>query len=306
MTKKILVITSSIDCTVNSIVQNFSNRVDFFRVDIDNLKNFSFSVGKNPTCFWEIFDKTKKQSITNESILSIYYRKPIFPDLSEFEEAYHPMIKKDIICLINGIVDFFNGTVLTKPHLLINAENKVNQLIYALESKLKIPYSFIGTDNNNIKEYSKIKSIIKPLTQGKIYINGVCESYQTSYFNGYDEDIALSPIYLQKYIKKQYEVRITVINNTFYTVRIDTKNKLDWRMDYENHRYTLIDCPLRIRRDCSAMLKNYNLVFGAFDYIVTPNNDWIFLELNPNGQWLWLEEALDLDISEKIIDYLIK
>ena len=52
------------------------------------------------------------------------------------------------------------------------------------------------------------------------------------------------------------------------------------------------------------MLSYYNLVFGAFDYIVTPQNEWIFLELNPNGQWLWLEEALKLDISNKIIEYL--
>lgn len=111
---------------------------------------------------------------------------------------------------------------------------------------------------------------------------------------------------MQEYVPKQYEVRITVINNTFYTVRIDTKNKVDWRIDYENHKYTLIDCPLRIRKDCIAMLKDFNLVFGAFDYIVTPNNECFFLELNPNGQWLWLEEALDLDISEKIIDYLIR
>ena len=53
------------------------------------------------------------------------------------------------------------------------------------------------------------------------------------------------------------------------------------------------------------IFKYYNLNFGAFDYIVTPENEWIFLELNPNGQWLWLEEALNLDISEKIINYLL-
>ena len=45
--------------------------------------------------------------------------------------------------------------------------------------------------------------------------------------------------------------------------------------------------------------------FGAFDFIVTPENEWIFLEVNPNGQWLWLEQSLSLDISKKILDNLI-
>ena len=66
----------------------------------------------------------------------------------------------------------------------------------------------------------------------------------------------------------------------------------------------MVELPEKVKHECKMMLANYNLVFGAFDYIVTPNNNWVFLELNPNGQWLWLEEALNLDISNKIIEYL--
>ena len=52
------------------------------------------------------------------------------------------------------------------------------------------------------------------------------------------------------------------------------------------------------------MLMDFQLEFGAFDFIVTNDNQWYFLEVNPNGQWLWLEKILALDISEKIIDLL--
>ena len=52
------------------------------------------------------------------------------------------------------------------------------------------------------------------------------------------------------------------------------------------------------------MLSYYKLKFGAFDFIVTPNNEWVFLELNPNGQWLWLEKALNINISKEIINFL--
>ena len=83
------------------------------------------------------------------------------------------------------------------------------------------------------------------------------------------------------------------------------KNKIDWRMDYQNHKYTIIDCPENIIKKCYQMMADFDLIFGAFDFIVTPENEWVFLEVNPNGQWLWLEKSLDLDISKKILDNLI-
>ena len=130
--------------------------------------------------------------------------------------------------------------------------------------------------------------------------------YQTNMFKGIKEDISLTPIYLQQYIRKQYEVRLTIIAREVYAVRIDTKNKIDWRLDYQNHRYTLIICPEDIIKKCNQMMDDLNLIFGAFDFIVTPEDKWVFLEVNPNGQWLWLEQSLNLDISKKILDNLIK
>lgn len=304
MKKYILIITNSIDITVDSIIQRFNKKVDFFRINLDNFSNYKISVGQD-YCIWEITDVQRNISINKSEICSIYYRKPMFPDLSEYEQEYHMMIQRDIMGLINGIVDSYDGIVLSKPCFLRESENKTNQLIYAITHNWKTPNSFIGNNSDKQINFSSFKSIIKPLTTGKVYTQTGCELYQTNYFEYKENDISLTPIYLQTYITKLYEVRITIINNLFYTVRIDTKDKLDWRSDYENHIYSNIECPKEIQKQCLDMLKYYNLNFGAFDYIVTPENEWIFLELNPNGQWLWLEEALNLDISEKIINYLL-
>ncbi len=50
----------------------------------------------------------------------------------------------------------------------------------------------------------------------------------------------------------------------------------------------------------------FNIEFGAFDFIVTKSNVWVFLEINPNGQWLWLEQKLNLSISDEILKLLLK
>lgn len=47
------------------------------------------------------------------------------------------------------------------------------------------------------------------------------------------------------------------------------------------------------------------LVFGALDFIIKPNGEYIFLEVNPNGQWLWLDDILDLGITESIGNWLM-
>lgn len=47
-----------------------------------------------------------------------------------------------------------------------------------------------------------------------------------------------------------------------------------------------------------------HLNFGCFDLIVTPDGEYVFLECNPNGQWLWVELATGLPIAEAIADFL--
>ncbi len=227
------------------------------------------------------------------------------PDVSEYETKYHNMIQRDILALINGIVDSFNGFVLSKPSILRKTENKIFQLIYADENGWNTPESYIGNSNCDCRLHTDGQSIIKPISTGIIRDKEISEIYHTNIYEYTGDDISLTPIYLQKYIRKQYEVRLTVVGKAFYAVRIDTLDKVDWRKDYENHRYTLIKCPEDIATKCTEMLHDFDIYFGAFDFIVTPEDEWIFLELNPNGQWLWLENSLSIDISKKIVEVLM-
>lgn len=88
-----------------------------------------------------------------------------------------------------------------------------------------IPKSYIGNDEEKGGEYTQLMSIIKPLTTGKTYGKNGWELYQTNMFKGIKEDISLTPIYLQQYIRKQYEVRLTIIAREVYAVRIDKESK---------------------------------------------------------------------------------
>ncbi|SCF90374.1 MULTISPECIES: hypothetical protein [unclassified Streptomyces] len=52
------------------------------------------------------------------------------------------------------------------------------------------------------------------------------------------------------------------------------------------------------------MLNRLGLPYGAFDFVVTPEDEWVFLEVNPSGQYGFIEVATGLSITAAIADYL--
>ena len=78
---------------------------------------------------WQITEDNR--TITNKSVYSIYYRKPLLPKINEYSQEYAFVAQKDIVVFINGLADSFGGRVLSRPYLLRKAENKVFQLIVA-------------------------------------------------------------------------------------------------------------------------------------------------------------------------------
>ncbi|WP_345005774.1 hypothetical protein [Snuella lapsa] len=109
----------------------------------------------------------------------------------------------------------------------------------------------------------------------------------------------------QNEISKEYELRVTVVNGKIFAAKIDSQSndntKLDWRKGrLKFSRYRL---PQHIEEMCLRITSKLNLNFGAIDLIKTKNN-YVFLEINPNGQWVWIENDTGLNISDEIINFL--
>ncbi len=79
---------------------------------------------------------------------------------------------------------------------------------------------------------------------------------------------------------------------------------MDWRADYHSLDYTVVEPPEPVTAGMLAFMKAFELSFGAFDFVVTTNKEWIMLECNPFGAYGWLEEALDLQITSALADLL--
>jgi glutathione synthase/RimK-type ligase-like ATP-grasp enzyme len=64
------------------------------------------------------------------------------------------------------------------------------------------------------------------------------------------------------------------------------------------------ELPKDITDKCVEFVKKLGLVFGAID-LVKSFDKFYFLEINPNGEWAWLQKEAGLPIAETIVDYLV-
>lgn len=301
--KNILVITSSYDLTVDYMIDKFRNKTNFYRFNTDLFCDYEINISDFKG--WTI--RNRYWEISEIDIHSIYYRKPSLPKLNGYEEKYHSYMYNEMLSTIKGITEVFDGICLSKPSILNKSENKIYQLRIAEKVGFRTPKSLITNSSEQAKEFcKKRKSIVKPLSIGKITHGNRTSFIQTNLVNLNTEisQLEMSPVYFQEYMPKDYELRVTVVDDKFYSVRIDTNEKVDWRKKGSVNFYSIYELPENIKQKCLEMMKICNLKFGAFDFIVN-EGEYIFLEVNPNGQWYWLEEALKLDISDSIFHFLV-
>jgi glutathione synthase/RimK-type ligase-like ATP-grasp enzyme len=106
-----------------------------------------------------------------------------------------------------------------------------------------------------------------------------------------------SPMIFQEEIPKDRELRVVYVDGKIFTGAIDASiyqgSTLDWRNATETCAWQKCSLPDRLVDRIVIFMHRFELSFGAFDFIQTPSGEYVFLELNPTGEWGMLEkEAL--------------
>ncbi|WP_223823595.1 MvdC/MvdD family ATP grasp protein [Rummeliibacillus sp. TYF-LIM-RU47] len=301
----VLIITNTIDLTVDYLIDKYSDQVQFFRLNTDRFQDYDIHITSEET-FIEYQDKSS--SLLLSECDALYYRKISMPSLDEYPSRYRQMMQREMMTVIEGIAETAGHFALTRPSIIRKADNKVVQLSIAKKVGFTMPNSLITNANQAAMSFSSTaKSIVKPISVGKIISSETVGFIQTNIVEEHTEITGLnnSPAYFQFYQSKDYEVRLTIVNSELFGVRIDSSDKIDWRKESAQLKYSKIEIPSAIAEKCLKMMWHLGLQFAAFDFIVS-QGDYYFLELNANGQWLWLEEELDLGIAEMIIHTLRK
>jgi glutathione synthase/RimK-type ligase-like ATP-grasp enzyme len=199
-----------------------------------------------------------------------------------------------------------------------HADNKQLQLTLAVELGFAIPPTLITSDPEELLDFyrrhdgkliDKLPSTVLPASQLTGFELMRYTQPVTSRDIGYARRVRHSPVLFQKNVAKKFELRITVVEDQVLAAEIHSqatrRTQLDWRhYDWDHTPYRAHALPDAIRTRCLELTRRLGLRFGAIDMIVTPEGDYVFLEINPNGQWRWIEDQAGLPISDALCDAL--
>ena len=119
------------------------------------------------------------------------------------------------------------------------------------------------------------------------------------------DQIKGAPCIFQEYVPKKFELRITIVGSRIFPAQIDSqaseRSKHDWRRyDFEKTPYSEFQIPAVLEDKLRMLMQRLGLVFGCVDLIMRPDGEFVFLEINPGGQWLWIEELTGMPIRDSL------
>lgn len=309
----VLILTHRFDPTADKVVEELNIRgTPVFRCDASDFPERLSVSGELIDGEWSGRMLTARRSLDLSEVSGIYYRRPtgfeFHPDMSENERRWAAIQAR---MGFGGLLASLDPW-LNHPHQIGYAEYKPVQLREAAACGLRVPRTLVTNDPKTAKEFvfHVGRAVCKPF--GGF---GVCDEdgYRQTFTTVVtpqqcgDPSIARTMHLFQEWVPKEYEVRLTVVDDCFFAARIDAGSKaacVDWQSDYDALSYEVIETPSAVRSGVARLLRRLGLRFAALDFVVTPDGEWWFLECNPNGQWAWIEDETRMPISRALADAL--
>jgi len=119
--------------------------------------------------------------------------------------------------------------------------------------------------------------------------------------------VQTAPVIFQEYIDGSYDLRITIVGDEIFAAKIASQEmdyKIDFRMHIDNVPITEIELPEDVAQGLKALMTTLGLSYGAIDMRLTPEGEFVFLEINPTGQWLFVERATGQPIARAMAELM--
>ena len=188
------------------------------------------------------------------------------------------------------------------PATVRRAENKLVQLDLAARIGFTVPETLITNDPHEFLDFhadqhgrlvtkSLVNIDVKRAAQAHVVVfTHVVQ--RRDVMN--DQSLRHAPAIFQPYVDKHSEIRVTVVGDRVFAAEIASQSsrltRYDWRhYDDPSVRYSPHTLPIDVERRCLQLVERLGLAFGAIDLILTPSGDYVFLEINANGQWGFIE-----------------
>jgi glutathione synthase/RimK-type ligase-like ATP-grasp enzyme len=248
--------------------------------------------------------ESSNRQFSSDEIMSVWFRRPDRVDNigSDITQPDRHFVIQETRATLSGLYGRIDDAVwISHPYNVQRAAWKLFQLDIASRVGFHCPPYIVSNDQKLLADFASTHEqfVMKAIHELSTCFADEGQSYSLYVKKFTKEKVPslflkkpLTPVYLQKYIQKSMDVRVTMIGFKIFAVAIRDKGDaevVDFRVGCLGHEHEMIKCPPNIERSIIAYAQEMGLNFGAFDFAVSRNGEWYFLECNPNGQWMWLE-----------------
>lgn len=313
----ILIVTNREDHTADWLILELMSRdAKFFRFNTeDYVVDTKLTWTPPHPAHLEVRSKTCHMN----SVSSVWYRRPVSPRVrSELSDERAGWAIGEAREVLEAIWRAHQSLLwVNHPDRNLAASSKPEQIAFASSAGFPVPDTLLTNDSDEVREFSTAHRegiICKPLRNGRLPIEGSERLFFTSLLDDgaiqtLGEQLGPEPYLFQGLIEKQHDVRVTVIGDEAFGARIESQrsgsSRIDWRRgEPESLHHEILELPEDVSKRCVDLVKRYGLQFGAIDLAVDHDGRYVFFELNPNGQWAWIEQTTGLPLRSRLADLL--
>ncbi len=264
---------------------------------------------------------TPNYEITSDKIKAVWYRKLWNVSIPEnLDDDYKKIYYQEYSTMRNIFFNSLKNVPWINPIQIDHeiGENKMMQLKLASESGLIVPKSLFTNNAESVRDF--FYSICNQQMIAKLHgalsrsMSGDTPFFPTTIIQEIDlenlDSLVYCPMIFQEKIDKQYELRLIYVDGEFFTGKINAEKSIagsiDWRAATDiRPSWEKYNLPSEVELSIKKMMKKMNLFFGAIDIIRKKNGQYVFLEVNPQGEWGMLQRDLGLPIGEAIADRIV-
>lgn len=259
-----------------------------------------------------------RTTLDASDITAALYRRPL-PPLSRLgvDVGAETFIARETEAAFDGFcVQVPRERWVSSPSSIIAARSKLHQLDVARTLGLTVPETLVTTSPSAARDFVRAHPtgvIVKVLSRSLVQRGQTFSVIRTSLLDSDNiatlDRVRACPTLFQAFIPKASEIRATIIGDEVFGCEIvagSAGGAIDYRNDLEGCVLRPVEISSIIRARLSAMMHHFHLRYAAVDLIVTPLGEYVFLEMNASGQWLWIEERTGLALTAAVAALLTR
>lgn len=255
-----------------------------------------------------------ESSLDLEDCGAIWWRRPQSPDISPNipRTSHRQFAFNESVEALQGLWHALQPFWINDPAKDHVAQRKAYQLRVAQDVGLTVPVTLITNCSAAAKEFVSRHGRNRVIYKSFSALEHEWRETRLLAENEVQllDNVQYAPVIFQEYVEATVDLRVTVVGEQIFAAAIhsqDTSYKVDCRIDISNARIEAVDLPGEVQDRLHALMKELGLVYGAIDMRRTPDGRYIFLEINPSGQWLFIEhyskQPITQAMAQKLYDH---